>query len=222
MSLSCLWVRTLHLVAAYFIFFFPFLFHFSIRRHLLIKLKESNTSALFFSLQSLASHPPYRHTINNKFSAQRPGKRNQSISAPSQAQPLEIKQVFLNFVVELALQLECCIMQIRDPISSWKKINYCSSQVPLQVPSVRSLSLFPVCLSPWPSKCALYLSVSLSLSVVPTAEKLQICVTKDTRDESDGSAITLSTLSLALTFCCLLRYTCLFQRKTHSFRGNRH
>lgn len=52
-----------------------------------------------------------------------------------------------------------------------------------------------------------------SLAVVPAAEKLQTCVTKDTRDKSDGSVITLSTPFQAFSFSVFFHQICPFQDK---------
>lgn len=64
--------------------------------------------------------------------------------------------------------------------------------------------------------CSLSLCLLLSLSVVPTAEKLQICVTKDTRDMYDGSAITLSTTFSCFHFLPLNRGKTILNNKIYS------
>ncbi len=91
--------------------------------------------------------------------------RNLSISTKSLPQLL-IKNWHsqLNFVLWSRALIAATMLHNANqrPHFPQKNMNYCSSQVPLQVPNVHSLS-FSVCLSLWPSKCTLSLSLSLSL-----------------------------------------------------------
>jgi len=102
----------------------------------------------------------------------------------------------LYFAAELALQQGCCIMQIRDPISSRKREL-------LQQPSPTAgaeCSLPELQCLPLPMTLEMY-SFSPSLTLCCSCcRKLQICVTKDTRDQSDGSALAISTPFFAFTF----------------------
>lgn len=113
----------------------------------------------FFCIQSAAPGCSLTHT--HTYTAHMPSSakttcsqpkgqmRSQSISTPSQAQLLKIKLTFLNFVLCSRAGIAARVLHNANqrPHFLQKKMNYCSSQVPLQVPNVHSLS-FSVCLSP--------------------------------------------------------------------------